>query len=157
LETTAKADYQGMILVQIILTQLNDKQKLDYQIESDNIINKLLGKPVIEKINFGKEFLRISNQVLKEMLNPAAEAKPEEKKEPSAEDKAKASDLKTKNNYGVFACNFRVAYISPKTCTEKFVSSSIGMFVKRFTSDQNSFDAISEKGIELKVEGLISK
>jgi hypothetical protein len=93
--------------------------------------------------------------MLSEMLHPGKEEKQEEKKEVPPEDKTKASDLQTKNDLGVFACNFRVAYIAPKACIQKFVSPSIGMFVKQFTSSQNSFDSIPEKGIELKVEGLI--
>lgn len=155
LETIAKTDYQGMVLIQIVLSQLNDKQKAEYKLQSDNVINKLLGKPLIEKKSISKEVLGSLSQVAREMINAAS--KPEEKKEPSAEDKAKAENLKTKDNFGVFGCNFRVAYVSPKACTEKFVSSSIGMFIKYFTSSNNSFEAISDKGIELKVEGLIPK
>ena len=157
LESTAKSDYQGVVAVQIVLSQLNDKQKAAYKLESDNVINKLLGKPIVEKKSFDKVLISLSGQVVKEMLNPSAPSKPDEKKEASPEDKAKASELKTKDAFGVFACNFRVAYISPKACTEKFVSASVGMFIKRFTSSQNSFDAIPDKGVELKVEGLIPK
>lgn len=157
LEATAKADYQGVIAIQIILSQLNDAQKAVFKLESDNVINKLLGKPIIEKKSFGKELLGLSTQVAKEILNFSTPSKPEEKKEASPEDKAKANELKSKEAFGTFACNFRVAYISPKACTEKFVSASVSMFIKRFASSQNSFDAIADKGIELKVDGLIPK
>jgi len=155
LETIAKTDYQGMVLIQIVLSQLNNKQKAEYKLQSDNVINKLLGKPLIEKKSISKEVLGSLSQVAREMINAAS--KPEEKKEPSVEDKTKAENLKTKDNFGVFGCNFRVAYVSPKACTEKFVSSSVGMFIKYFTSSSNSFEAISDKGIEVKVEGLIPK
>jgi len=156
-EAADKTDYQGITIVQIVLTQLNDPQKLAYKLEGDNVINKLLGKPIVEKKSLQKEVLGLLNFMIKEMLNPAKEEKKEEKKEAAPEDKAKANDIKTKNDLGVFACNFRVAYIAPKACIQKFVPLGIGMFVKQFASSQNSFDSIMEKGIELKVEGLIPK
>jgi len=139
------------------LSQLNDSQKLKYKIEGDNVINKLLGKPIVEKKPLQKEVLGLLTIMVKEMLNPSKEEKKEEKKEVSPEDKAKANDIKTKNDLGVFACNFRVAYIAPKACIQKFVPLGIGMFVKQFASSQNSFDSIVDKGVELKVEGLIPK
>jgi len=165
LEATAKSDYQGMILIQIVLSQLNDKQKDNYKLEGDNVINKLLGKPVVTNKSFRSEFLSAFIQMMKEAagvhdflkFGESNGDKKEEKKEPSAEDKAKAETLKTKNNFGVFAVSLRSAYISPKICTEKFVSSSVGMFIKQFASSNNSFDTIPDKGTEYKVEGLIPK
>jgi hypothetical protein len=156
-EAADKTDYQGITIVQIVLSQLNDPQKASYALESENVINKLLGKPVVEKKTLQKETLGLMKIMLNQMLNPAKEDKKEEKKEVAPEDKAKAGELKTKNDLGVFACNFRVAYIAPKACIQKFVSPSISMFVKQFTSSQNSFEGIADKGIEYKVEGLIPK
>jgi len=157
LETTAKADYQGIIIFQIVLSQLNKIQKEKYSIESDNVINKILGKPPIVKKTATEEFLVLFTQVFRDVISAASAPKEEVKKEPSSEDKEKAKNLKTKNDYGVFSCNFRVAYISPKECTEKFVPSSINMFIQRFTSSQNSFEAIANKGVELKTETLLDK
>ncbi len=156
-EAADKTDYQGITVVQIVLSQLSDPQKASYTLESDNVINKLLGKPVIEKKTLQKEVLGLLKILLTQVLNPNKEDKKEEKKEIPPEDKAKASDLKSKNDLGVFACNFRVAYIAPKACIQKFVSPSISMFVKQFTSSSNSFEGNADKGVELKVEGLLPK
>jgi hypothetical protein len=157
LETTAKADYQGIIIFQIVLSQLNKDQKEKYTIEGDNVINKILGKPVIVKKTVLEEFLGLFTQVFKEVISVTSAPKEEGKKEPSNDDKEKAKNLKTKNDYGVFSCNFRVGYISPKEYAEKFVPSSINMFIQRFTSSQNSFEAIDNKGVELKTETLLDK
>lgn len=160
LESTAKADFQGMVIIQIVLSQLTDDQKKEYKFESESIINKLLGKPMPADFSFPRDLIGAVSQMLHEMLFFNYEFPTDgkaEKKEASAEDKTKSSDLKTKDNFGTFACNFRVAYVSPKTTTEKFVPPSIGMFVKQFASSNNSFDAIASQGVEFKAEDVFSK
>ncbi|HRZ29909.1 MAG TPA: hypothetical protein P5052_04195 [Candidatus Paceibacterota bacterium] len=149
-----------MVIIQIVLAQLNDKQKGEYKFESETVVNKLLGKPPPSNSaspNFKKDLVDVTSQMINEMLHANQVSKEEEKKEASSEDKTKASDLKAKDNFGTFACNFRVAYIAPKINTEKFVSSSISMFVKQFASSNNSFEAIDSKGIEFKNEDMFSK
>jgi hypothetical protein len=159
LESTAKADFQGMVIIQIVLSQLTDDQKKEYQFESESVVNKLLGKPIPVDFSFPRDLIGVVSQMIHEMMffnYDLSTEKKEEKKEPSADDKTKASDLKAKDGFGTFACNFRVAYVSPKTTTEKFVPPSIGMFVKQFAGSNNSFDAILSKGVEFKGDDIFS-
>lgn len=156
-EVADRIDYSGVMVIQLILRQMDDTEKAEYKLKCDNVTNKLLGKPVVEKIKFSD----IPTNALKEVMGiliPKPEAKPAEAKPASAEDTAKAGELKKKNELGTFPVNFRVSYISIKDNSQKFISSALSMFVKQFANvNGNSFDAIANKGIEFKLEKPIDK
>ncbi len=153
LELLQKAQSQDLIIIQIVIRNLNDLEKQEWDFISKTIYNPLIGKePPQKPAALGSKILKdFISSMIPAVSSRSSENKGEKPKTLTENDKQLAEKVENKINGINFVTSIRVAYIWPRNHKTEVIPSSLELFIKQFNTTTNALEEISDQNSQLKI------